>query len=194
MADTVLYLVRHAESRPDFTLPEADWPLSERGHSQAQELVPVLSALKIDVLYSSPYVRAMDTIKPAAARLGIGIRVHDDLRERELSKHGLGDAFWPTVQRSWAERDFALQGCESYNDCQRRIVPAIHGIAAAHPGRTIALASHGNALAVYLEHVHGSFGYERWRAMRNPDLFRIAYGSAGARWDGVQMPTSVGVA
>jgi broad specificity phosphatase PhoE len=32
---TTLYLVRHAESAPDFSITEADWPLSATGRIQA---------------------------------------------------------------------------------------------------------------------------------------------------------------
>ena len=47
-----VYLLRHAESRPDATVRESDWPLSERGHQQAIDIVPLLTTLGIDQVYS----------------------------------------------------------------------------------------------------------------------------------------------
>jgi len=31
---------------------------------------------------------------------------------------------------------------------------------------------------------------EQWRAMRNPDLFRIVHDDERATWDGMRVPTS----
>jgi 2,3-bisphosphoglycerate-dependent phosphoglycerate mutase len=189
---TTIYLVRHAESRPSADVAEPDWPLSERGREQALALVAAMQALAIDVIYSSPYPRALHTVLPLAHALGKEVTVVPALRERALSRSHLGDQFRATLDRYWADADFALPDGESNRACAARMTQAIGELAARHRGETIALASHGNALALYLGTLDPGFGYDQWRAMSNPDLFRIVYEGGHASWDGTRLPTSIG--
>jgi broad specificity phosphatase PhoE len=53
---TCFYLMRHAESAPDRSLLEADWPLSLRGEVQAEGLVPILRSLGVTWIVTSPYL------------------------------------------------------------------------------------------------------------------------------------------
>jgi 2,3-bisphosphoglycerate-dependent phosphoglycerate mutase len=187
---TTIYLVRHAESLPSADVPEPEWPLSARGQQQALALVSVMQALAIHTIYSSPYPRALHTLAPLASALGKQVIAEPALRERVLARRNLGDEFWPVIERYWADADFALPDGESNRACARRMAQAIDGLAARHRGETIALASHGNALALYLGTIDPSFGYEQWRAMRNPDLFRIVYEGERATWDRTRVLTS----
>jgi 2,3-bisphosphoglycerate-dependent phosphoglycerate mutase len=188
---TTIYLVRHAESRVSLEVAEPDWPLSERGQQQAQALVHVMRVLPIDALYSSPYPRALHTLLPLAETIGKPVTVVHALRERTLSTRNLGDEWLQEVQRYWADADYALPDGESNRTCAARVTQAIDALAALHDGETLALASHGNALALFLGSVDASFGYAQWRTMRNPDLFRIVYEDGRATWDGARLPTSV---
>ncbi|MGH7735059.1 MAG: histidine phosphatase family protein, partial [Gemmatimonadales bacterium] len=79
-----LILVRHAQSAPSTKVPEAEWPLSEAGKRQANDLAPMLRAHGVNALASSPYARAIATLDPFARAAGLGIAVDADLRERNL--------------------------------------------------------------------------------------------------------------
>jgi 2,3-bisphosphoglycerate-dependent phosphoglycerate mutase len=187
---TTLYLIRHAESLPSVERPEPAWPLSARGHEQARALVPAMLGLGVTAICSSPYPRAVNTVMPLAAALGLEVSIIDALHERVLTRRNLGEQFRATVERYWADADFALEDGESNRACARRMVGAIDALAADHRGETIALASHGNALALYLGTIDPSFDFEQWRSMRNPDLFRVVYRDGRATWDGSRLPTS----
>jgi 2,3-bisphosphoglycerate-dependent phosphoglycerate mutase len=187
---TTIYLVRHAESLPSTDVPEPDWPLSDRGREQAQALVFAMRALAIDAIYSSPYPRALHTVTPLAQELGKEVTPVPALRERMLSRRNLGDEFWPIVERYWQDPEYALPDGESNRACALRMQQAIAELAARHAGHTLALASHGNALALYLGTLDSGFGYAQWRAMQNPDLFRIVYETGRPSWDGTRLPTS----
>jgi 2,3-bisphosphoglycerate-dependent phosphoglycerate mutase len=188
---TTIYLVRHAESRPSADVPEPDWPLSERGEEQARALVAAMQGLGIATLYASPYRRALHTLTPLAAALRKEVTVVDALHERVLTRSHLGrDQHLPTVARYWQDPEFALPDGESNRACARRMVKAVDQLAARHPGEVIALASHGNAIALYLGTIDRTFGYEQWRAMKNPDLFRVRHEVGRASWDGTRLPTT----
>ncbi len=180
---TQVLLIRHAESRPDPRLPESDWPLSENGHQQARALVQPLATLGVEVLFSSPYRRAMDTVKPFARVRGLPIGIDPGLRERELT-HGFDRDWKKLVRKAWDDFGFALPGCESGLDCQMRIRTSVDTLALQYPGQTIAVASHGNAIGLYLNSLDKAFGFQGWASIKTPDVFFVEYPSVGTPvWD-----------
>lgn len=181
MAKT-LYLVRHAQSRPTVGVPDAEWPLSERGRAQAARLADLLDGLGIEEVHTSPYRRCRETIAPFIAASGVPLHAHDDLRERLIAR-GVIEVFEAVWRRSWEDFDYALPGCETSRAAQRRIVDAVAAICARSAARTLAISSHGNVLSLLVHHLDPRFHLERASAMRNPDLLRLAYDGGALRWD-----------
>ena len=62
------YFVRHAKagSRTRWEGNDRDRPLSKSGLKQAEELVSVLGANPISAVWSSPYLRCVQTVEPLA--------------------------------------------------------------------------------------------------------------------------------
>ena len=168
---TTLILVRHAQSAPDRSRPERDWPLSELGRRQAADLAPVLQALGVDALASSPFIRAIDTLQPYADAAGLPIAVDEDLRERALGGW-LADVakVEAAVRRMHADLDFRLEGGETGRACLARFEAALARVVAANPGRTVAVGSHGGVLGHLLAR-HEPLAGEFWRRIRNPHIF-----------------------
>jgi broad specificity phosphatase PhoE len=192
---TTLILVRHARSAPDPALPERDWPLSDEGRRQAEALAPVLAELGVNALASSPYTRAVDTLRPYAEGVGLPIEVDEDLRERALGGW-LSDVaeVEEAVRRMHADLDFRLEGGETGRACLARFEAALARVAAAHAGGVIAVGSHGGVLGHLLARHDRELAGEFWRRIRNPHLFffdlepkvrwrseRTLDGSAGVR-------------
>jgi 2,3-bisphosphoglycerate-dependent phosphoglycerate mutase len=187
MQTTTFFLLRHAESAPDRTLPEADWPLSSRGEAQSQALILVLGQLGIERIVSSPYLRAQRTVLPFANQAGLKIEIDPDLRERKLAEGIIVE--WETlIRRAWADPSFRAPGGESGMECQRRIATCIQRwivdmALESSPTTTLLFSSHGNAIGLYLNLIDPTFGFENWRAMRNPDLNRLVYQDQQVTWD-----------
>jgi 8-oxo-(d)GTP phosphatase len=76
-------LVRHARAgqRKKWTGDDRLRPLDEHGRRQAAGLVAPLTALGVDRLVSSPYVRCVETLEPAAASLALPLEERDELVE-----------------------------------------------------------------------------------------------------------------
>jgi 2,3-bisphosphoglycerate-dependent phosphoglycerate mutase len=180
---TTLILVRHAESAPSPDLPEAAYPLSARGREQARRLAPVLAELGVDALASSPYLRALDTLRPYAEQARLEIGVDDDLRERQLGRSWISDheAAHEAVRRMHADLDFQLEGGESGRACVRRFEAALVRVVASHPGRTIAVGSHGGVLGHLIARQGVALPDGFWRRIRNPHLFMFD-AADGLRW------------
>ncbi len=180
--NTRLYLVRHAESAPSPDLPEPEWPLSDAGRVQAEALVPALANLDISAVYSSPYPRAVDTVLPFTTQVGLKITEVPDLRERRLSGAMAPHADWRAwLAHTWADFDWAPPGGETSALVQNRMAASLLGLAGSHQGEAVLAASHGNAIALFLNSIDGSFGFDDWASLQNPDLFLIPYGDDGPR-------------
>lgn len=83
-----LYFVRHG-MRVDFENPAwretaanpHDTPLSPTGLRQARDIAEALRFRGIDHIFSSPFLRALETAHPLAAELGLPLRIETGLSE-----------------------------------------------------------------------------------------------------------------
>jgi phosphoserine phosphatase len=78
-----LYLVRHGRTAGN-TVRYVGWgdePLDDVGREQARALVAELAGEPIDVVFSSPLSRALDTARPLAEAHSAPLEVRDGLKE-----------------------------------------------------------------------------------------------------------------
>jgi 2,3-bisphosphoglycerate-dependent phosphoglycerate mutase len=177
----VLYLIRHAQSLPNPTHGFAGWRLSPLGMEQATQLADLLGPLRIEQVFSSPFIRTLDTARPFAKKHALEIIVVDDLRERLIVDDDChpSDEVW---RKSWEDFSFALPGCESSFDAQSRICRAIGGIAQQTTG-TSAVFTHGNVIGLFLNTLTSSFGRTEAEALTNPDVIKIDCRGEHFTWD-----------
>jgi len=78
-----LYLVRHAKagSRGDWKGDDRERPLSTAGRLQADGITVLLGHLPISKIWSSPYVRCVQTVEPLAEKLGLKVKITEALAE-----------------------------------------------------------------------------------------------------------------
>lgn len=77
------YVVRHAKagSRSHWTGDDRKRPLSKKGIQQADELVSVLAPLPVGSIYSSGYLRCVQTVEPLARARKLEIQGSPSLEE-----------------------------------------------------------------------------------------------------------------
>ena len=121
-------------------------------------------------LSSSPSTRAVETVGPLANRLGLKPELVADLRERQLPVVP-ADAFDALVRDAWRCPQEAPPGGESNIEGQARGTAVVHRIVDRHPAEQVALATHGNLLALVLNGLDASYGYEFWRQLSFPDVY-----------------------
>ena len=80
--ETTIYLIRHAQMHPSPSIHYSEWPLSTVGQGQAEKLCGLLEPLGIEVMFSSPFLRCLQTVQSFADKAVIDINVKDNLRER----------------------------------------------------------------------------------------------------------------
>ncbi len=69
-------------------------PLDERGHAQAEALVPVLADYHLHRAYSAPVVRCLETIAPFARASGLPVHQEPLLAEEGAAKDADGAVEW----------------------------------------------------------------------------------------------------
>ena len=178
MSSTTILLVRHAH---------ADWcpdemrPLSSVGRVEARTLCDRLAAERPRAIYSSPYRRALETVEPLSKRLGLTINVLEDLRERTLDLEPVED-WQAAIRPTWEDFSRAFPaGGETNAEALQRARGVVDLLTLRHPGDTIVVATHGNQLTLMLRVFDPSKGFDFWRQLATPDLYRWVIGPEGNR-------------
>jgi broad specificity phosphatase PhoE len=78
-----ILLVRHATAgkRKQWRGDDRLRPLDERGREQAAGLHAALGDYEVKAIYSSPYVRCVQTVEPLATELGLEVQEREELAE-----------------------------------------------------------------------------------------------------------------
>jgi 2,3-bisphosphoglycerate-dependent phosphoglycerate mutase len=140
----------------------------------------LLCGLPITRIYASPYRRARQTVGPLADRLGLPVHIELDLRERKLSGQSVSD-FFAAVEQTWRDPTYAHPGGESNAAAQRRGVAVVERLRRQIPGEHLVLSTHGNLMALVLQHYDPRVDYDFWRALTMPDVYKLELRRTEAR-------------
>lgn len=167
-------MVRHAQSVwPRLGEPDDDQrPLNSDGLEAASSLVPRLVEFAPTVVLSSPQLRAVQTVAPAAEAMGLPVTTWPELREWESGL--LPSADWEAPYAySWANPGFAHGSGESLDELTVRAGRALARIAAEYPDTTVLVGSHGTFLARALIAAGHRADWEFCRAMPMPAIYEV---------------------
>jgi len=134
-------------------------PLSSTGMWQAGRLAQRLAApqspWRVAAIVASDLARTWFTAHPVAVGLGLEVQPEPRLRERAF---GIFEGYtvtevaqkWPQEFAAWRSRDPAISipDGESAEQLIRRVLAALHDIALAYQGATVAVVTHGGVLDV----------------------------------------------
>jgi probable phosphoglycerate mutase len=153
---TTLILVRHGETEWNLAgriQGRLDSQLTPLGVEQGKRAAERLARLPIAAVYASDTGRARHTGELLATPHGLAVRVNEDLRERcygdfeGLTLEELRQRDADAVARWLADRQrLAPPGGETQPDLSRRVMAALHSIAADHSGDAVAVAAHGGPI------------------------------------------------
>jgi len=163
-----LFLVRHCES----TGQEASAPLTASGQAQAVLLADHLATAGVDLLVSSPYTRAQQSVVPLAQRLGLTVETDARLAERVLSTEPL-EHWREALRQTFADLDLAWPGGESSRTAMARGRAVLDALW-ARPTRAPVVVTHGNLMALILCSFMPHLGFETWEDLSNPDVYCIS--------------------
>ena len=140
-----MILVRHSEPQRGTDLPNAEIPLSEEGRRLAMEFFAGEPFASCKCVYSSPYLRAVET----ARCLSKQITFDERLVERTLGdQECLNADFW---LEQYQDLDFKNRNGESLNEAARRVDACVSDIRdRLANGEKAVVVSHAAAICAYL--------------------------------------------
>lgn len=164
--EKTFYLVRHCQAEGQH--PQAR--LTVEGRAQADRLARFFAQREISYIVSSPYVRAIESIGPTLQQTKLPLETDIRLSERVLGHGNLPD-WLEHLERSFKNMELKLAGGESGSEAAERGIAAVSAV----PHQSI-VVTHGNLLALLLNHWDSGFGFDDWRNLSNPDIFKITHG------------------
>jgi 2,3-bisphosphoglycerate-dependent phosphoglycerate mutase len=94
----------------------------------------------------------------------------NELCERRLSDAPVGD-FLEAVAATWQDPKKALPGGESNIAAQSRGVTLVERLCRRYPDGCVVLSTHGNLLALVLQHYDPAIDFDFWNALTMPDIY-----------------------
>lgn len=161
---TTVYFVRHAE--PDYTNHnDMERPLTIKGKEDSKLVTDYLKDKDIEIVLSSPYLRAIQTVKDFADVFDHRINIVDDFRERKVDSIWIED-FKSFTEQQWSDFDYKLSDGECLREVQIRNIDALMYVLREYRNRNIVIGSHGTALSTIINHFKPSFGFKDFQRIR----------------------------
>jgi 2,3-bisphosphoglycerate-dependent phosphoglycerate mutase len=162
-----LFVVRHCKAEGQ----ERDAALTAEGSEQANELSRFLDQYRFDAVYSSPFKRAVESIKPFAECSKYKIQMDERLTERILSD--TDDPNWmANLKRTYIDEQLKYPGGESTFEAKERIRSFIVDLQ-AQLYSSVLVVTHGNLMSLMINMFQSSFGFDEWKLLSNPDVYMI---------------------
>jgi 2,3-bisphosphoglycerate-dependent phosphoglycerate mutase len=164
-----IIVIRHCSA----TGQERNAELTNMGRDQSNTVATFLmeNHLQIDHIISSPFVRAIDSIRPYALQANLSIQEDERLAERILSTVSMDD-WLQKLEYTFTNIDIAFSGGESTKQAMDRAISLIQEVLKLEHD-TILLVTHGNLLTLILKHFDHTIGFDTWKTLTNPDIYEI---------------------
>ncbi|BCK00698.1 histidine phosphatase family protein [Anaerocolumna chitinilytica] len=162
---THVYFIRHAE--PNYkNHDDQTRELTEKGMKDRVLVTDYLKDKMIDVVLSSPYKRAVDTVKDFADKYNLHIKSVHDFRERKIDSIWIED-FQTFSRRQWADFNYKYSDGEALNEVQKRNISALNAVLIEYQNKNIVVGSHGTALSTIINYYDSSFGYDDFERIKS---------------------------
>jgi len=154
--------------------------LDDDGISQSNSLSKKISQ-KIDsstIIYSSPFVRAMQSLEPLVnSQPSIKISSDDALKEinigksEDLTKHEI-------IKKMWDDGKFKVENGESQEECYLKLKPFLEKVFSEfkNDNKNIILVTHGNLIGIILKYFFNlEFNFDSWKQISMPDMYILDF-------------------
>jgi 2,3-bisphosphoglycerate-dependent phosphoglycerate mutase len=176
---TYVYFVRHGIA--PFSLERESTggaSLSEQGKSDAERVAELLRNEKIDVIVSSTYNRAKETVTPLAELLQKEITQYEELIERPIASLNYpvsDEQLLIGIEKSFTDIDFCMPEGETTRQAQERAIPIILKLLSDYEGKKIVIGTHGNIMTIILNYFDSNYGFEFWKQTSKPDVYKLEF-------------------
>jgi len=165
MIMTVVYLVRHAEA--DNRIHDGRVrPLTDKGMNDRALVTSFFLDKDIDIILSSPFKRAIDTINDYADKRGLQVLSVEGFKEHDtISDNYPSDEYFAFIKAYWADFRYKISSDESLFEVQERNITALNTVLCEYENKYIIIGTHGTALSTIINYYDGSYGFDGFLAM-----------------------------
>jgi len=161
---TTIYFIRHAE--PDYNNhDDLTRSLTEKGKRDVELVNKFLEAKQIDIVLSSPFLRALETVNGIADKINKNVIIVEDFRERRVDSCWIEDIDAFSLKQ-WNDLDYKLSDGECLREVQKRNINALNKVLLEYENKNIVIGSHGTALSTIINYYDDTYGYNDFNEIR----------------------------
>ncbi len=172
-----LVLIRHARPEIDPDIPANEWGLSPEGRVACPRLAQALRHLKTQVVIASEEPKAAETGELVAQALNLPFQTAPGLHEHDRGNvifEGDQAVFLANVRRFFEKPDQLVYGAETAHAACQRFTQAVHSSIADFPDRTVAIATHGTVMSLFVAQYNPIDVVDFWGQLKLPDAVVLA--------------------
>lgn len=156
---TTIYLIRHSKplkvnnefNNDNLQIQNEKSSLSIEGENIAKEKLNNKEFDNIDILFSSNYVRAIQTAKYLSAKNNIEINIISDLGERKFGINSWNELPENFERKQFLDENYKIGNGESQKEVRDRMYSTIMKILDKNKNKEIAIVSHSTAISYLLK-------------------------------------------
>ena len=182
-----VHLVRHGQSEYNArgrVQGHTNSPLTPQGRAQARAAGEALKGRKVDAIYTSDLLRALQTAEEMGEVMGMEPKPVEGLREvslgqwegKEIEEIKASD---PRTLELWysSPMEARIPGAEPLNAFRERVLSTFRELVESHPSGEIVVVSHGGVLSVIIADVLQMSLNSLWRfRLDNASISRLLFG------------------
>ena len=156
---TIIYLIRHSKplkvnnnsNSDSLQIQNEKSSLSIEGENIAREKLDNEELQNIDIIYSSNYVRAIQTAKYLAERNSLEINIDSELGERKFDIDSWDELPEEFEKQQVIDENYKIGNGESQVEVRKRMHNVVMKILSNNKGKRIAVFSHATAITFLLK-------------------------------------------
>lgn len=161
---TNIYFIRHAEANYN-NHDDLTRELTEKGMKDRELITEYLKDKDIEIILSSPYKRATDTIKHFSEYEGLNIHTIENFKERKVDSVWIED-FDSFCRNQWSDFTYKLTDGETLKEVQERNIKALEEVLNTYEDKNIIIGSHGTSLSTIINYYDKTFGYTEFKKIK----------------------------
>ncbi len=165
-----LLLIRHAKPQIVDHIPAAQWVLSAEGKQASRHLVKSFEKYAVTRIITSHEPKAHETGCIPAKVLNLPCEIAPDLYEHDRTGEPFysREVFFQKVEAFFNEPDKLIFGKESARQAQGRFDSAVDGLITQFPDGSLAIATHGTVMTLYVAQKCGIDPIAFWQQLKSP--------------------------
>lgn len=162
--------VRHSEPDINLEINPSEWELSKKGIQLVEDIVNYGLSHKIDHIYSSTELKAIQTAEVFSEKFEIPINQSDKLIEVKMDKYLPQKEWLEYKEKAFRDIHFSGKNAESHLHALSRITSEIKDLDGKYKNKNILIVAHGTILTTYFASVTGILGqgmevFEKWKSI-----------------------------